>query len=152
MNRDHLLGWPPALLALDPEPRVSQRTPVKPPVSAIEEQARRDLDAKLTKSLSAPVVVVDTKPVLASKPDYEEVTIEGVVWRIGGKPPHPGYWLAGERGWVKQRKSVDKNYCFWDGQQWFLGRTDDDWRTGKYASSLRPPGQIVVYQLIELKL
>ena len=152
MNRDHLLGWPPALLALDPEPRVNQRTPAKPPVSAIEEQTRRELDVKLTKSLNAPVVVVDAKPVLASKRDYEEVTIEGVVWRIGGKPPHPGYWLAGKRDWVEQRKSVNKNYCFWDGQQWFKGRTDDEWRTGVYTPNPRAPGDVVVYQLIELKL
>lgn len=150
MKHDHLLGWPPALLAFDPEPRVSQRTPAKPPPGPADEKHRRELDKKLTAALVAPV---DTKPVLASKRDYEEITIHGVTWRIGGKPPHPGYWLAGERGWLESRVvAVEHNYCFWDGQQWFKGRTDNDWLTGKYTPNPRPPGQVVAYQLVELKL
>ena len=85
MKNDHRLGWPPALLAMDPDPRTSQRTPSKPPVSAADEQARRVLDVKLTKQLDAPEPA--SKPILASKPDCIEVLINGVWWHKGGEPP-----------------------------------------------------------------
>lgn len=46
MHRDHMLGWPPALLALDPEPRAPNRTPVRPRVTPQEQDERRKLDVQ----------------------------------------------------------------------------------------------------------
>lgn len=51
MNRDHLLGWPPALLALDPEPKPVQRTRTYHRRTDTEQQTCRDLDAALTARL-----------------------------------------------------------------------------------------------------
>lgn len=120
MKNDHRLGWPPALLAMDPDPRKSQRTPPKPPMSAADEQARRALDMKLTKQLDDPEPT--SKPVLASKPEYgEPVIIDAVTWYRGGKPPRPGWWNAvAEEFALRNGQEARENFALWDGEKWTM--------------------------------
>lgn len=53
MPRDHLLGWPPALLALEPEVKPSLRTPTREKLSPYDEHARRLWDERVTAGLRA---------------------------------------------------------------------------------------------------
>lgn len=128
MKNDHRLGWPPALLAMDPDPRVSQRTPPKPPVSAADERARAELDVKLTKRMNTPEPV--SVPALASKPDYgQTVIIDSVVWHKGGKPPHPGWWNAvGEEFACRKPEFARENFSLWDGEKWTMAIHIDVWK------------------------
>jgi len=127
---------------MDPDPRTSQRTPPKPPVSAKDEEARRALDVKLAKQLNTPEPV--SKPVLASKPDYVEVEILGVNWRKGGKPPHPGWWNAVGAEFA-HREIGKAQVCFsrWDGERWTMSVDRRLWSSACEPSSRRNQEHVV---------
>lgn len=147
MKNDHRLGWPPALLAMDPDPRIGQRTPPKPPVSAADERARAALDVKLTKQLDAPEPA--SKPVLASKPDGVDVLIHDVWWHKGGKPPHPGWWNAASENFA-QREGENAREVFsrWDGEKWTMPIHRRFWKPD-YEPSPRKNQEHVVWREVQ---
>lgn len=152
MNRDHLLGWPPTLLALDPEPRKPQRTPVKPPVSQADEQFRREMDKKVTSALDAPIIQLTPEPV---KPQIigtpTEVLIHGYVWYRGGCPPYPGYWNACRESFALSNPGNGRQvYSYWDGEKWTMSTHRLNWHPD---IKLRPRGNQsnVVWRPVEPK-
>lgn len=64
MPRDHMLGWPPALLALDPAdfPRKVERTTHQPRLTDREQELRRGVDKLCTSQLEAPKAAPTAKP------------------------------------------------------------------------------------------
>jgi hypothetical protein len=148
MKRDHLLGWPPALLALDPEPRKSQRTPPKAPIGAAEEYARAELDRKTTARLAAPEVTPEPiKPqAVGSKPDYVEIMINGIIWRQGDKPPHSGWWNAVKKEFAERNpRNAVENFSYWTGENWTFARHRDKLDVNDIPD-VRPDQSIVVWR------
>lgn len=88
MSRDHLLGFPPALLALDEPVRASQRTGVARIPTPLMDKSRRELDAKLTRELDKNEIVKPNrfKPgdVVYFVP-YKKLLPRGIVMEV--KPP-----------------------------------------------------------------
>lgn len=98
MKRDHLLGFPPVLLALDPEPRKGPgQTPARMPMSLAEQKTRREYDKAETAKLSpAPVL-----PVADGFTYYHRVgAISQFAWyRHDGKSLKPDVWNGNKGKW-----------------------------------------------------
>ena len=70
MKRDHLLGFPSVLLALDEPVSASQRTPSRPLVLRGVQEANRRLDIKVTSALGK-TEVAQEKPAKTSSTEFK---------------------------------------------------------------------------------
>lgn len=98
MINDHRLGFPPVLLALDPEPRKSLETPRRPRLSEEEQAARRLLD-----------VAPPTKT-RASHWTYCYSMRLNLWRRYSDKNPNipTEYWYPEKRQWTISMKSLEE--------------------------------------------
>lgn len=107
MKRDHLLGFPPVLLALDPEPRKGPgQTPVRAPMSSAKQKARRDFDRNETAKLSpAPVLsVADGFTYYCRKAQGKSFNC----YRHDGKSLKPDVWNSTSGKWQKSNNLMTR--------------------------------------------
>lgn len=104
MNRDHLLGFPPVLLAIDPElAQTPGLTPARPRLTLVEQQARRELDLAETAKLSPAGSTQETDGFTY----YDRQGVAFRWYRHDGYSGRPEVWNSETRAWQRSRFTMD---------------------------------------------